>query len=61
MSPSPAQAISEAVQQAKLAYQFAAGSYTYSALSACLAAAEALPPERPDWIAAFLDHQGSTA
>lgn len=61
MSQSPAQAIRVAVQQAKLAYEFSAGSYTFGALSACLAAADALPLERPDWIAAFLEHQGSAA
>lgn len=56
---SPAKALSEAVQQAKLAYAFAPGSYTAGALSACLAAAEA--HQQPDWIAAFLDHQGIAA
>lgn len=59
MSQSPAKALSEAVQQAKLAYEFAPGSYTASTLNACFAAAEA--HQQPDWIAAFLDHQGSAA
>ena len=52
-----AKAISEAVKQAKLAYEFSAGSYTYAAMSACLAADEALHNDPPDWIGEFLAHQ----
>jgi hypothetical protein len=36
-----ADALREAVKQAKLAYQFAPGSYTWSALCKCLAAGRA--------------------
>jgi hypothetical protein len=32
----------KAIDQAKLAYEFVPGSYTYGALSACLAAEQAL-------------------
>jgi hypothetical protein len=35
-------AIREAVLQSRLAYEFSPGSYTYGALSACLAAQDAL-------------------
>jgi hypothetical protein len=37
-----ADALREAIKQAKLAYQFSPGSYTWSALDRCLAAAKAL-------------------
>lgn len=37
-----AEDMAETVKQTRLAYQFAAGSYTYAALVACLKAARAL-------------------
>jgi hypothetical protein len=37
-----ARELDEAVRQARLAYEFCPSSYTYSALSACLAAVEIL-------------------
>lgn len=50
-----AKAASAAIEQAKLAYQFGSGSYTYSALSACLAVQEAIQRETPpDWISEFV-------
>ena len=52
-----AKAISEAVKQAKLAYEFGAGSYTYATMAACIAADEALRNDPPDWIGEFIAHQ----
>jgi hypothetical protein len=37
-----AESMAEAVTQARLAYQFSPGSYTYTVLQACLTAASAL-------------------
>jgi hypothetical protein len=34
--------LQRAIEQAKLAYQFNPGTYTYSAMSACMAAEQAL-------------------
>jgi hypothetical protein len=54
--PTKAAQLAEAVNQARLAYEFSPGSYTFSAFSACLAAQIAMePPEQADWIAAYLD------
>ncbi len=39
--------LAEALEQCKLAYQFAPGSYTHSALAAVIAAAT---ETKPDWI-----------
>jgi hypothetical protein len=48
-------AIEKAIEEAKRSYQFGASSYSYAALSFCLAVEKALKTSPPDWIAAYLD------
>ena len=50
--------LAEAIKQATLAYQFALGSYTYSALTAIIAASEAYAVA-PDWIKETLEWNAS--
>jgi hypothetical protein len=51
-------AIARAVHEARLAYEFNAGSYTMAALAAVLAVEQHMRlRERPDWIAEFLNYR----
>jgi hypothetical protein len=48
------EALGVAIREAQLAYQYAPGSYTHSALTACISAQAHTVPG-PDWITETID------
>ena len=53
--PTPDDLLSEAFEQARLAYEFASGSYAFSTLAAIASAIEHM--RAPDWIEEFLAYE----
>jgi hypothetical protein len=54
MSDQLMKAVNRAVREAKLAYQFSPGSYTFGALNECLSVQDAM--RDISWIEEFLDY-----